>query len=58
MEAIGRRGGSALDVRIARDAGIPDGLTPEDYAARLKAARTAYYLRLAEKRWGRKAAAR
>jgi hypothetical protein len=53
MAAIGRRGGAALDARIAREAGIPDGLPEEEYRARLKAARTAYYIKLSEARWGR-----
>lgn len=54
MAAIGRRGGAALDARIAREAGIP--IDAPDYAERLKAARTAYYVRLSEARWGRKGA--
>jgi len=51
MTTIGRVGQSALDARIAREAGIP----PEapDYAARLKAARSAHFIRLAERRWSK-----
>ena len=51
MEAIGRLGASALDRRIAKSAGIPDDIPEEEYRARLKAARTAHYIRMAEKRW-------
>jgi len=50
MAAIGRRGGAALDARIAREAGIPEDAP--DYEERLKAARTAYYIKLSEARWG------
>lgn len=54
MTTIGRVGQSRLDVRIAREAGIaPDA---PDYEARLKAARSAHFIRLAEKRWAHKAA--
>ena len=58
MAAVGRRGGEALDRRIAVMAGISDTLPPAEYQARLKAARTAYYLRLAEARWGSRGARR
>jgi hypothetical protein len=51
MAAVGRAGQTALDVRIAADAGIPPDAP--DYAARLKAARSAYMIRLAERRWSR-----
>lgn len=50
MAAMGRRGAAKLDAKIARDAGIPED--DPNYAARLKAARTAYYIRMAERRWG------
>ena len=56
MVAQGRKGAEALDLRIARDAGIPEDLRltdPDEYARRLKAARTAYYIRLSEARWSR-----
>ena len=56
MAAQGRRGAEALDLRIAREAGIPDDLRqgdPDEWARRLKAARTAYYLRLSNARWSR-----
>ena len=56
MAAHGRRGREALDLRIARDAGIPEDLKttePEEYARRLNAARRAYYLRLSNSRWSR-----
>ena len=42
-----------LDRKIAAAAGIPDDLPADEYAARLKAARTAYYIRLANERWSR-----
>ena len=47
MAAIGRRGGAGLDAKIAEAAGI----APDDpnYAARLAAARKAYYIRLGRK---------
>jgi hypothetical protein len=51
MAELGRRGRAALDRRIARDAGIPDGLAPADYAARLALARKAHYIRLNVYRW-------
>ena len=57
LAAIGREGGHGLDRRIAREAGINESLPPEEYARRLKAARTAYYVRLAERRWGKSKAA-
>jgi len=47
MAAIGRQGSEALDRRIAAAAGIPPDAP--DYAVRLKAARTAYYIRLSHK---------
>lgn len=52
-QAMGRKGAAALDARIARDAGIPDTLPPEEFAIRLRAARRLYYMRLAEGRWSR-----
>jgi hypothetical protein len=60
MADMGRLGATALDRRIAAEAGIPEDAP--DYASRLAAARSAYYIRLAEGRWsrehgGRKAAA-
>lgn len=51
MAAISAKGLTGLDHRIAVEAGIPDGLAPADFAARLRAARRAYYIRLAETRW-------
>jgi hypothetical protein len=55
MSLVGRMGATALDARIARDAGIPSppDITEEEYRARLKAARTAYYIRMAERRWSK-----
>jgi hypothetical protein len=53
MAAVGRRGRDGLDRYIAAQAGIPDDLPPEDYQARLDAARRAHFVRLAEARWGR-----
>ena len=53
MAAVGRLGATALDRRIAQDAGIPDDLPEEEYRVRLKAARTAHYIRMAEARWSR-----
>lgn len=55
MAETGRKGRAALDARIAREAGIPEGLSEADYQARLGAARRAYFVRLAEARWGRPA---
>lgn len=49
MATIGRRGSVGLDRRIAADAGIPDDLTPAEYALRLAAARRAYFIRLSRK---------
>lgn len=54
MADTGRKGATALDRRIAREAGIPDGLPEAEYQARLAAARSAYYIRLADARWSRK----
>ena len=53
MAAVGRLGGDKLDAKIAKDAGIPDDLDREgpEFRTRMKAARTLYYRRLAEKRW-------
>lgn len=51
MQAIGRQRRAGLDRRIAADAGIPDDLPPDQYATRLKAARSAYFIRLAGRRW-------
>jgi hypothetical protein len=53
MADNGRKGATALDRRIAAEAGIPDGLPDAEYQARLAAARSAYYIRLAEARWSR-----
>lgn len=53
MADVGRRGRTALDARIAREAGIPDGLPVTEFQARLSAARSAYFIRLAERRWAR-----
>jgi hypothetical protein len=58
MAAKGRKGATGLDRRIAAEAGIPDGLPEAEYQARLAAARTAYYIRLAEARWSKAAAAK
>jgi hypothetical protein len=55
MAATGTLGANALDRRIAAEAGIPDGLPPEEYLSRLSAARSAYYVRLAEARWSKAA---
>ena len=55
MADMGRKGRSALDARIAKAAGIPDDLPEAEYLARLAAARSAYYVRLAERRWASKA---
>ena len=49
-------GGAAALTSIAREAGIPEDLPltdPAEYGRRLKAARTAYYIRLSEARWRR-----
>lgn len=51
FKALSAAGRSKLDERIAREAGIPDGLEPREYEARLAAARSAHFLRLAELRW-------
>jgi hypothetical protein len=51
MAQVGRAGQSALDRRIAETAGIPPDAP--DYEARLKAARSAHFIRLAESRWSR-----
>jgi hypothetical protein len=51
MTEIGRSGQSALDRRLATEAGIP--VDAPDYEARLKAARSAHFIRLAERRWSR-----
>lgn len=55
MTTIGRVGQTKLDDRIAREAGIP--ADAPDYAARLKAARSAHFIRLAERRWSQTKAA-
>jgi hypothetical protein len=44
-------GRAKLDAKLAREAGIPDDLPPAEYAARLKAARSAWGLRMAQARW-------
>ena len=51
MARVGRQGATALDRTIARLAGIPDDMPSEEYAARLSAARRAYYVRLGQRRW-------
>lgn len=56
MADNGRKGATGLDRRIALAAGIPDDLPEAEYAARLAAARSAYYVRLAERRWAAKGA--
>lgn len=53
MARLGGLGRTALDRRIAAEAGIPDGLPEAEFAARLAAARRAYFIRLAERRWSR-----
>ena len=55
MAAVGRLGATKLDERIAREAGIPTppDIPEDEYRARLKAARTAYYIRMAERRWSK-----
>jgi len=54
MAELARARHSSLDRQIAAEAGIPGDLTPEDFAARLAAARRAYFIRLAHKRWDRR----
>lgn len=53
MAGIGRAGQSGLDRRLAAEAGIPDDLPREEYQARLDAARSAHFTRLAAARWSR-----
>jgi len=51
MKMLSAAGRSKLDQKIAREAGIPDDLPPAEYEARLSAARSAWGLRMAQKRW-------